>query len=159
MDDYQKLYESVHGKLSPDQPDSNSPTNEMNGIGASSDTDVRMHLFPPEVIRLQMEIAFNHPKLKKILDESARDGSYDPENFFGNVFAYCGVQLDGSYTHDYLVEEAYKCLVNKHNKNAIMGTSTMPSMQQLTDVLIQQKEAWQAAQVPSTEISLDIKLN
>lgn len=159
MDDYQKLYESVHGKLSIDQPDANSPTNEMNGIDASSATDVRMHLFPPEVIRLQMEIAFNHPKLKKILDDSARDGNYDPENFFGNIFAYCGVQLDGGYTHTYLVEEAYKCLVNKRSESGMMSTQTMPSMQQMVDMLIDQKEAWKEAQAPSTEITLDTKLN
>ena len=159
MDDYQKLYESVHGKLSVAQPDANSPTNEMNGVGASSNTDVRMHLFPPEVIRLQMEIAFNHPELKKILDESARDGTYDPENFFGNIFAYCGVQLDGSYTHNYLVEEAYRCLVNKRSESGMMSTQTMPSMQQMVDMLIDQKETWKLAQVPSTEITLDTKLN
>ena len=159
MDSYQKLYESIHGKLSPDQPDRNSPVNEMNGVGKDSNTDVRMHLFPPEVLRLQLEITFNHHKLKQLLDESARDGTYDPENYFGNIFAYCGVQLDGSYTHNYLVEEAYRCLVNKRSEAGMMSTQTMPSMQQLIDVIVQQKEEWKEAQIPSDEITLDTKLN
>lgn len=96
-------------------------------------------LLPRELIELNMEIALKHPKLQQLLNEGLRADAYDMSTFFGIIFSYCGIALDGSYEVGEMAEQATRALVNKR-ENMAVSVNTIPTAQGLVQHIIDMKE-------------------
>jgi hypothetical protein len=95
----------------------------------------RAYLLPKEMIELSAEIAMHHPELLALLNERLRDDTYHPAQYFGIIFAYCGIELDGDYQVDYLIEQASRALINKRGVLTV-SINTIPTAQALVADLI-----------------------
>ena len=105
------------------------------GFDANTGEQLFYQLLPKEMVELNIEIGMHHPKLLKLLGDGLRDDAYSPDRFFGIIFAYCGIALDGTYPMLELCEQAARALINKRE---VLATSvnTIPTSQALVRHII-----------------------
>lgn len=114
-------------------------------IKDSNGNELTIHLLPPQIINMYVEIVTNHPKLVQLLKDNLPEDNYSPEIFFGIVGAYCGIVLDSSESaHGYSLQELYEqlgnALINKRECTAV-SVNTVPTVQTLIGQLGEMKEA------------------
>ncbi len=113
--------------------------------------DLYYRLLPKPMIELNLEIALHHPKLQVLLDEGLRSDAYDISNYFGIIFAYCGIVLDSTGSeHGYsvleLCEQGVRALVNKRDGLAV-SVNTIPTSEMLMKGLMDLKEGNKEAEI------------
>jgi len=94
-----------------------------------------IRLLPPEIIAMNTEIIRNHPELVNLLNANLTNENHEPDIFYGTVAAYCGIELNGSYGQQYLIDQLSKALLRKRTVAITLaggsedevGLNTMPS--------------------------------
>ena len=132
-------------------------------IKGNDGQEYTIHLLPPEMIDLMMEIYSNHPKLAEVLLEASADDNYSVEVFFGSVAAYCGLVLDSSdgntaYTVGELIEQLGNALINKR-ENMAVSVNSVPTVQALIGGAVELREAAREREKAPAAISLDTKVH
>lgn len=102
---YQLDYERLHGTEVPGHPGS------------------RIEILPPHVLALQQEILTHHPELVRAMSLVRKEANYDEATFYGCIFAYCGVVLDGTYDQEYLASRGLQLLAAKRNGQVVISSS------------------------------------
>jgi hypothetical protein len=100
-----------------------------------------VRLLPPEIIAMNTEIMLNHPELVPLLNANLTNENHEPDIFYGTVAAYCGIELNGSYGQQYLIEQLSRALVRKRTVAVTLaggsedqlGINTMPSFKNPLD--------------------------
>lgn len=83
---------------------------------------MHINMFPESMIALSREMA-HHPELVRIINEENK-GDTDPVVRFVTVLTYCGMVVDGTYSHadlEALADICFKKLVQMRTPLILLG--------------------------------------